>query len=71
MEDLIVPDKIIKEGHDDPLILKYLVMIDPATGWFKILQFNDKQAATIENQLDQAWLLRYPWPLISACDSGK
>ena len=35
-------------------------MIDPVTGWFEIVQYNDKQAATIENLVDQTWLCRYP-----------
>ena len=34
-------------------------MIDPATGWFEILQFNDKKAATVANLLEQVWLCRY------------
>ena len=47
--DLIGPYKIRREGHDDPLILKALTMIDPATGWFEIVHYNEKQAATIAN----------------------
>ena len=35
--DLIGSYKIRREGHDYPLILKALTMIDPATGWFEIL----------------------------------
>ena len=34
-------------------------MIDPATFWFKIVQYTDKQAATIENLVEQSWLCRY------------
>ena len=35
--DLVDPYKIRIEGHDDPLILKDLTMIDPETGWFEIV----------------------------------
>ena len=37
--DLIDPYKIIREGHNDPLILKALTMIDLAIRWFKIVQY--------------------------------
>ena len=39
-------------------------MIDPATGWFKIVQHHDKQAATISNMVEQTWLCKYPRPEI-------
>ena len=42
--DLIGSYKIRRECHDDPLILKALTIIDPATGWFETLQYNNKQA---------------------------
>ena len=54
----------MREGHDDPLILKSLTMIYPATGWLKIVQYNNKQAATIANLVDQIWLCIYPRPTI-------
>ena len=34
-------------------------MIDPATGWFKILQYNSKQEDKISNLVEQSWLCRY------------
>ena len=37
------------KGYDDPLILKTLTMIDPETGYFKIIKYNDKHASTIVN----------------------
>ena len=37
-------------------------MIDPITGWFEIVKYNDKQAATIEILVEKAWLLVYPRP---------
>ena len=45
--DLIGPYKIRREGHDKPLILKALTRIYTATGWFGIVQYNDKKASTI------------------------
>ena len=62
---------IIREVHDDPLILKALTMIDPATGWFEIVCYNDKQAATIANLVKQTWLYRYPRPTIITYDRGN
>ena len=43
-------------------------MIDPATGWFEIVWYNDKQAATIANLVAQTWLCRYPGPTIITYD---
>ena len=39
-------------------------MIDPATGWFEIVQYNDKQAYTIYHLVEKLWLCRYPKPII-------
>ena len=39
-------------------------MIDPETGWFIIIQCNDKQAAKIVNLVEQTWLWRYHCPII-------
>ena len=40
-------------------------MIDPATGWFEIVRYNEKQDATIANLLDQTCFCRYPRPTIT------
>ena len=45
--DLVGPYKIIRESHDNTIIIKGLTMIDLATGWFEIVRYNDKKAATI------------------------
>jgi transposase InsO family protein len=37
-------------------------MIDPATGWFEIHQYNDKRSITVANIAEQEWFSRYPWP---------
>ena len=68
--NLIGPYKIERKGQT-PLILQAATMIDPATGWFKIAEYNDKRAATIADLVEQSWLARYPRPSIITYDQGK
>ena len=63
--------KIIREVQDEPHILKYLTIIDPAIGWLDIVQYNDKQEDIIENLIYQAWLCRYPKPTIIKYNHGN
>jgi hypothetical protein len=35
-------------------------MIVPATGWFKIKQYDDKKSITVPNIIEQEWLTDYP-----------
>jgi hypothetical protein len=35
-------------------------MIDPATGWLKIKQYDDKKSITVTNIVEQEWLTCYP-----------
>jgi hypothetical protein len=35
-------------------------MIDPATGWFEIQQYDDKQSIAVANIIEQEWFSRYP-----------
>ena len=69
--DLIGQYKIRRGVHNDPLILKALTMIDPETGWFEIVRYDYKQAATISNVVEQTWLFRYPRPTIIMYDQGN
>ena len=46
-------------------------MIDPATGWFEIAEYNDKYAITIANLFEQQWLSRYPRPSLVTYDRGS
>ena len=39
-------------------------MIHLMTGWLEVVQYNDKQAGTIVNLVDQSWLCRYTSPAI-------
>ena len=68
--DLIGPFKIRHKGKD-PLICKCVTMIDPASGWFEIHQYKDKQAITVANITEQEWLSRYPWPTQITFDRGN
>ena len=68
--DLIGPYKIQtkKHGHKIPE-LRCVTMINPATGWFKIKQYNDKKSITVA--IEQVWLARYPRPYLITLDWGS
>ena len=59
--DLIGPYKIRRKGKED-LICRCVTMIDPATGWFEIHEYDDKRSITVANIAEQEWFCRYPWP---------
>ena len=44
--------------------LRCVTIIDPATGWFKIKQYDDKISITVANIVEQEWLARYPRPYL-------
>ncbi len=46
-------------------------MIDPATGWFEIVEIPTKRADDIANLLEMNWLTRYPWPTEIVMDRGS
>ena len=46
-------------------------MIDPATGWFEIHQYDDKRSITVANIAEQEWFSRYPWPTQITFDRGS
>ena len=68
--DLIGPYKIRRKGKKD-LICRCVTMIDPATGWFEIQQYDDKKSITVANILEQEWFSRYPWPSQITFDRGS
>jgi hypothetical protein len=37
-----------------------LTMVDPATGWFEIIQANSKTATSIQDLFHNTWLAHYP-----------
>jgi transposase InsO family protein len=67
--DLIGPYQI-GTGRNG-LTLHCLTMIDPATGWFEIAEIPNKRADEVSNILEQAWLVRYPWPTKVVMDRGR
>ena len=46
-------------------------MIDPATGWFEIALYENKESNTIANIIEQQWLTRYPLPTQVTFDRGN
>eukprot|EP00955_Chlamydomonas_euryale_P012036 129713-Chlamydomonas_euryale.AAC.1 len=46
-------------------------MIDPATGWFEIVEIPQKRADIVANKFEQTWLNRYPWPQQVVMDRGS
>ena len=68
--DQIGPYKI-KRKRKSTLELWCLTMIDPATGWFEIVNIPTKRADVIANLVEQTWLNRYPWPQIITLDRGS
>jgi hypothetical protein len=69
--DLIGPYNIksnVKGVEIPPL--KCVTMIDPATGWFEIKQYDDRHSITVANIVEQEWLARYPRPSIVTLDRG-
>src|SRR5687768_10056872 len=46
-------------------------MIDPASGWFEIHQYDNKRSITVTNIEEQEWFSRYPWPTQVTYDRGS
>jgi transposase InsO family protein len=68
--DLIGPYKIRRKGQED-LVCRAVTMIDPATGWFEVHQYDDKRSITVANIVEQEWFCRYPWPTQITYDRGS
>ena len=45
-------------------------MLDPVTGWFEIMQYNNKKTMKIANLVETMWLVRYPQPVEITYDRG-
>lgn len=45
-------------------------MINPATGWFEIIEIPRKSSDEIANIFQMTWLNRYPWPSQVVMDRG-
>jgi hypothetical protein len=46
-------------------------MIDPATGWFEIVEATNKSATSIQDLFHNTWLARYPRPQFIVFDNGN
>jgi len=68
--DLIGLYKIRRKGKKN-LVCKCVTMIDPATGWFEMHQYDDKKSVTVANIVEQEWFSRYPWPTEVTFDQGR
>jgi transposase InsO family protein len=68
--DLIGP-YTVKEKGKEKWFLHCLTMIDPATGWFEIVEIPSKRADDVANCLEQTWFSRYPWPANVIHDRGS
>ena len=51
--------------------LQAVTMIDPATGWIEIRTIPSAQADFVANQVELAWLKRYPLPNAVRLDRGN
>jgi hypothetical protein len=51
--------------------LKCVIMIDLATGWFEIKQYNDKKSITVTNIIEQEWLTHYLRPSLITLDRSS
>ena len=67
--DLIGPYPFGKKENE--VTLHCMTMIDPATGWFEIVEIPNKRADYIANILEYTWLTRYPWPTEIRMDRGR
>ena len=61
----------IKGKKDKDVYLQAITMIDPATGWIEILSVPETRADLAANQVELAWLTRYPLPNKITIDRGK
>ena len=46
-------------------------MTNPITGWFEVVQYDDKRSITIANLVETMWLSRYHRPIEITYDQGK
>ena len=61
----------MRKGKKENLHLKSVTMIDPVTGWFEVLRYDDKRRYLFANLVENTWLSRYPRPIETAYDQGK
>ena len=47
-----------------------MTFIDPATGWFEIVEVHNRTSAHMSHLLNAVWLSRYPRPDKNIFDNG-
>ena len=67
--DLIGPYTVTL-GKKRVLILHAMTFINPATGWFEIVEIEEKSSSSMSQKLDTVWLNRYPRPRCIVFDNG-
>jgi hypothetical protein len=68
--DMIGPCQIRCKGKNT-LCLQAVTVIDPATGWFEIVQSETKTADVVANKVEITWLSQHPWPMRTTYDHGS
>jgi hypothetical protein len=72
--DLAGPFTIRTPAITQSTFLLVLTMIDPATGWFEIIEPTNKSATSIQdlfhNMFHNTWLARYPRPQFMSLTIG-
>jgi len=70
--DLVGPYKCGDKKKPETYIeLHCVTVIDPATGFFEIVEISQKTADVIANWLEIHWLTRYLWPTEITMDKGR
>jgi hypothetical protein len=67
--DLVVPFTIWTLAKTHSLLA--LTMIDPATGWFEIVEATNKSATFIQDLFHNTWLARHPHLQFIVFDNGS
>ena len=67
--DLIGP-YTFKRKDKKSLKLWCLTMIDPATGWFEMVELETKDSIYVAEKVQQVWLTKYPRPTKMTYDKG-
>ena len=68
--DQIGPYTVINQFGKE-MVLNAMTMCDPATGWFEIVEVDNKKSLTAAKLLDRVWFCRYPRPKQCIHDNGN
>ena len=68
--DLVGPYTVTLKNNKETT-LNAMTFIDPATGWFEIVEVEQKTSAQMSHLLNRTWLSRYPRPEKIIFDNGS